>query len=80
MKRVALFFRFIAIFTVFSVVPVFLAGGLIAQTPTHYPTGSNPQPFTLPNILVYIVFPVLLVVAWIVVKRLQRKRMENPDK
>jgi len=35
-------------------------GTLYAQTPTHYPTGSNPVTFTAGEIIVYIVFPVLL--------------------
>jgi hypothetical protein len=37
---------------------------LSAQTPTHYPTGQNKVDFNFVNILIYIVFPVLLVVIW----------------
>jgi hypothetical protein len=44
-----------------------------AQTPTHYPTGRNPVEFTTVNILVYIVFPVLLVAIWILIRRNQKK-------
>jgi hypothetical protein len=47
---------------------------LYAQTPTHYPTGQNPVDFTPGNILVYIVFPVVLVVLWILIRRSQRKQ------
>jgi hypothetical protein len=46
----------------------------IAQIPTHYPTGRDPMEFTLGNILVYIVFPVLLILIWIVVRRRQKKK------
>ena len=36
--------------------------GLLAQNPTHYPTpGTEPIVFTPVRVLVYIVFPVLLV-------------------
>ena len=45
-----------------------------AQTPTHYPTGRNPVEFTTINILVYIVFPVLLVTIWILLRRSQKKK------
>lgn len=50
----------------------FDAGSLI-QIPTHYPTGRDPVEFTLGNILVYIVFPVVLVAAWILIRRIQNK-------
>ena len=51
--------------------------GLIAQTPTHYPTGKNPQPFTFWNVFFYIVIPVILVVAWIGIRRYQAKRAKD---
>jgi hypothetical protein len=53
---------------------------IFAQTPTHYPTGSYPMEFTAVNILVYMVFPLLLFVLWILVRRSQRKKNsgENP--
>ncbi len=47
---------------------------LWSQTPTHYPTGKNPQPFTFWNVFFYIVIPVILVVAWIGIRRYQAKR------
>jgi hypothetical protein len=53
--------------------------GMLVQTPTHYPTGSDPVEFTLGNILVYIVFPVVLVVTWILVRRIQRKRNDGEN-
>jgi hypothetical protein len=51
---------------------------LHAQTPTHYPTGQNKVEFTFINVLIYIVFPVLLVVLWIVIRR--RKPGADSDK
>jgi heme/copper-type cytochrome/quinol oxidase subunit 2 len=48
-----------------------------AQTPTHYPTGPNRVDLTPVNIFIYIVFPVLLVVIWIVVRR--RKSGEKKE-
>lgn len=44
-----------------------------AQAPTHYPTGSDPMEFTVGNVIVYIVFPVLLVVIWILLRRRKRE-------
>ena len=52
-----------------------------AQTPTHYPTGSNPMEFTTGSILVYIVFPLLLFVIAILVRRHKKKvKKDDPDK
>lgn len=51
--------------------------GVFAQTPTHYPTGKNPQPFTFWNVFFYIVIPVILVIAWIWIRRYQAKRAKN---
>lgn len=59
MRRVVLFFMVLIMYQT-----------LIAQTPTHYPTGQNKVDFDFVNILIYVVFPVLLVVIW----RLIRKR------
>lgn len=47
---------------------------VFAQAPTHYPSGSDPMEFTVINILVYIVFPVLLFVLWFLVRRSQKKK------
>jgi RsiW-degrading membrane proteinase PrsW (M82 family) len=50
---------------------------VFAQTPTHYPTGSDPMEFTVVNILVYIVFPVLLFVFWFFVRRKQKGKIDG---
>jgi heme/copper-type cytochrome/quinol oxidase subunit 2 len=55
--------------TTFSILP--------AQTPTNYPTGPNKVDFTPVNILIYIVFPVLLVVIWVVVRRRKSREKEE---
>jgi heme/copper-type cytochrome/quinol oxidase subunit 2 len=52
---------------------LFLAGSVTGQTPTHYPTGKDPVQLDLVNILLFIVFPVLLVVLWIVIRQRARK-------
>jgi hypothetical protein len=59
----------------------------VAQGPTSIPTGEpEPVPFTLPNILIFIVAPVLLFIFyiwWLKQKRkereeeLRKKREEN---
>jgi len=59
---------------------LFTVVGTTAQTPTHYPTGTDPVRFNLVNILLFIVFPVLLVVAWIWIRRSARKKDEEQDK
>lgn len=51
--------------------------GILAQTPTHYPTGPNKVDLTPVNIFIYIVFPVLLVVIWVVVRWRKSRRNEN---
>jgi len=60
---------------------------VVAQGPTSIPAGEpEPVPFTLPNILIFIVAPVLLFIYyiwWLKKKRkereeeLQKKREEN---
>ena len=52
------------------------AADLLAQTPTHYPTGGEPVRWTPVNILVYIVIPVVLVAVWIILRR--RKTRKEP--
>jgi len=47
---------------------------VFAQTPTHYPTGGDPVEFTVVNILVYIVFPALLFVGFVVLRQRQKKK------
>lgn len=47
---------------------------LLAQSPTHIDTRrKEPMPFTLDDILLYIVFPVLLFIAAIAGRRYQKK-------
>ena len=48
--------------------------GVFLQAPTHYPTGNYPMEFTPVNILVYIVFPVLLFVIAILIRRKKKRR------
>jgi hypothetical protein len=51
---------------------------LMAQSPTNIDTRSKePKPFTLDDILLYIVFPVLLFAAAIYVRRYQKKLKEK---
>ncbi len=53
---------------------------LQAQTPTHYPTGTDPVDFTPVNIIVYIVVPVLLVLIYLWYRRyIHRKNMEQKE-
>ena len=52
---------------------------VFAQAPTHYPSGSYPMEFTAVNILVYIVFPVLLFLLWILVRRSQKKKANSEN-
>jgi hypothetical protein len=62
-----------------SKITMIVFNSLLVQTPTHYPTGSNPVEFTLGNILVYIVFPDVLVVTWILVRTIQRKKKDGEN-
>lgn len=51
---------------------------LVAQSPTHIDTRKkDPKPFTLDDILVYIVFPVLLFLGIILAQRYQKKLREK---
>jgi hypothetical protein len=59
---------------------IYSLGGLLAQSPTHIDTRrKDPKPFTLDDILLYIVFPVLLFVAAYVGRRYQKKLKEKKD-
>lgn len=62
---------------VFLLTTLVSAGELIAQQPTHYPSGNDPVRWTPVNIIVYIVIPVVLIVAWILIRR--RKTKEKQD-
>lgn len=70
-------YTYVRIFTGLLMILAF-AQDILAQTPTHYPTGNDPVRWTPVNIIVYIVIPVALVVIWIVLRR--RKTKKTPDK
>jgi hypothetical protein len=54
--------------------------GLLAQSPTHIDTRrKDPKPFTLDDILLYIVFPVLLFIAAYFGRRYQKKLKEKKE-
>jgi len=50
--------------------------GLYSQTPTHYPTGKSPVDFDLGSVLLYIVFPLVLVLAWLLIRSRKKKKEE----
>jgi hypothetical protein len=51
---------------------------LLAQSPTHIDTRrKDPKPFTLDDILLYIVFPALLFIAAYFGRRYQKKLKEK---
>ena len=53
---------------------------LLAQSPTHIDTRrKDPNPFTLDDILLYIVFPVLLFIAAYFGRRYQKRLREQKD-
>jgi hypothetical protein len=51
----------------------FISMHLFAQTPTHYPTGQNKVDFSFINIIIYIVFPVLLVGIWLLIRKRKKQ-------
>lgn len=53
---------------------------LLAQSPTHIDTRrKDPKPFTLDDILLYIVFPFLLFIAAYYGRRYQKKLQEKKN-
>ena len=53
---------------------------MLAQSPTHIDTRrKDPKPFTLDDILLYIVFPVLLFIAAYFGRRYQKKIKEKKE-
>ena len=53
---------------------------VLAQSPTHIDTRrKDPKPFTLDDILLYIVFPVLLFIAAYFGRRYQKKIKEKKE-
>jgi len=72
------------ILTIFIISGIFLNLSLIAQIPTHLEVDTDPVNFyEWPNLLVYIVLPVLLVVFYIWWRRnkarQKNKRLNNLD-
>ena len=52
----------------------------LAQTPTHYPTGTDPVDFTPVNIIVFIVVPVLMVLVYFWYRRyIHKKNSEKKE-
>ena len=59
---------------------IYGASALLAQSPTHIDTRrKDPKPFTLDDILLYIVFPVLLFIAAYFGRRYQKKMKEKKE-
>lgn len=59
---------------------IYGAIALLAQSPTHIDTRrKDPKPFTLDDILLYIVFPVLLFIAAYIGRRYQKKMKEKKE-
>ena len=59
---------------------IYGAGVLLAQSPTHIDTRrKDPKPFTLDDILLYIVFPVLLFIGAYLGRRYQKKMKEKKE-
>jgi len=57
---------------------IYSLGEVLAQSPTHIDTRrKDPKPFTLDDILLYIVFPVLLFIAAYFGRRYQKKLQER---
>ena len=59
---------------------IFSLSGLLAQSPTHIDTRrKDPKPFTLDDILLYIVFPVLIFIGAYLGRRYQKKLQEQKN-
>ena len=53
---------------------------LLAQSPTHIDTRrKDPKPFTLDDILLYIVFPLFLFIGALLARRYQKRLKEKTD-
>jgi len=67
---------------------VFFAGGYLffiqdiaAQVPTHLPAGDpEPVPFTLPNIIIFIIIPLGLLIFYVWWLRQRKKKQEELNK
>jgi uncharacterized membrane protein len=62
LKSIIRFFSLKAGLAVLSLIPFM---NLIAQSPTHYPTGKDPIDFTPINIFVFIIVPILFVIIYL---------------
>ncbi len=60
----------------------FFPGVLLAQSPTHYPTQDGPVILTPVNIIIYFVFPLVLVLLFLFWRRWSRnpKREEEQER
>jgi hypothetical protein len=60
---------------------IFAVSGLIAQSPTHIDTRSkDPKPFSLDDVLLYIVFPILLFIYVWWARAFTKRKREKADK
>lgn len=68
---------FTKLYSIFLFLMISFPQQLSAQGPTNIPTGEpEPVPFTLPNILIFIVAPVLLFIFYIWWLKQKRKERE----
>lgn len=58
---------------------ILLQPSLIAQAPTHYPAQDGPVNLTFLNILIYFVFPVVLVLLFLFWRRWSRNRKREEE-
>lgn len=57
---------------------LFLATSLSAQNPTNYPTTeTEPVHFNTVRIILYIVVPILIIVGYILLRRMYRKKRKD---
>ena len=65
----------------YALVGIFITlSEIIAQSPTHIDTRrKDPNPFTLDDIILYILFPVLLFIAAYFGRRYQKKLQEKKN-
>jgi hypothetical protein len=67
-------------FVLVILVAMYSLSELLAQSPTHIDTRrKDPKPFTLDDILLYIVFPVLLFIAAYYGRRYQKKLKDKKN-
>lgn len=67
-------------YVLFILVTMYSLSALVAQSPTHIDTRrKDPKPFTLDDILLYIVFPALLFIAAYFGRRYQKKLRDQKN-